>query len=101
MDQKIADELIRAGLELRHDEDGLVLEGDGMALRASFDEMKHRLLPGKLNRELLVRACKVKGVAAPRLVDATAGPVSYTHLTRSTRRNAANGTSSPSYARWA
>lgn len=73
MDQKIADELIRAGLELRHDEDGLVLEGNGMALRASFDEMKHRLLPGKLNRELLVRACKVKGVAAPRLVDATAG----------------------------
>ena len=72
MDQKIADELIRAGLELRHDEDGLVLEGDGMALRASFDDMKHRLLPGKLNRELLVRACKVKGVAAPRLVDATA-----------------------------
>ena len=73
MDQKIADELIRAGLELRHDEDGLVLEGNGMALRASFDDMKHRLLPGKLNRELLVRACKVKGVAAPRLVDATAG----------------------------
>ena len=73
MDQKIADELIRAGLELRHDEDGLVLEGDGMALRASFDDMKRRLLPGKLNHELLVRACKVKGVATPRLVDATAG----------------------------
>lgn len=73
MDQKIADELRRAGLELRHDEDGLVLEGDGMVLRASFDDMKRRMLPGRLNRELLVRACKIKGVATPRLVDATAG----------------------------
>lgn len=73
MDQKIADELMRAGLELRHDENGLMLEGDGMVLRASFDDMKRRLLPGKINRELLVRACKIKGVAAPRLVDATAG----------------------------
>ena len=73
MDAVGVNELERAGLELRRDADGLVLEGNGMALRASFDDMKRRLLPGKLNHELLVRACKVKGVAAPRLVDATAG----------------------------
>lgn len=73
MEREVIAELTRAGLELRRDADGLVLEGNGMALRASFDDMKRRLLPGKLNHELLVRACKVKGVAAPRLVDATAG----------------------------
>ena len=73
MDAVGVNELERAGLELRRDADGLVLEGDGMVLRASFDDMKHRLLPGRLNHELLVRACKVKGVSAPVLVDATAG----------------------------
>ena len=73
MDQKVEAELTRAGLELREDADGLILEGDGMRLRASFDDMKRRLLHGKLNGELLVRAARVKGVAVPTLVDATAG----------------------------
>ena len=73
MDQKVEAELTRAGLELREDADGLILEGDGMRLRASFDDMKRRLLRGKLNGELLVRAARVKGVAVPTLVDATAG----------------------------
>ena len=84
MDQKIADELMRAGLELRHDENGLVLEGDGMILRASFDDMKRRLLPGKINRELLVRACKIKGVATPRLVDVKPSKIPITVVTKST-----------------
>ena len=73
MDAVGVNELERAGLELRRDADGLILEGDGMRLRASFDDMKRRLLHGKLNSELLVRAAHVKGVAAPTLVDATAG----------------------------
>lgn len=73
MDQKVEAELTRAGLELREDADGLILEGDGMRLHASFDDMKRRLLHGKLNGELLVRAARVKGVAVPTLVDATAG----------------------------
>ena len=73
MDQKVEAELARADLELREDADGLILEGDGMRLRASFDDMKRRLLRGKLNGELLVRAARVKGVAVPTLVDATAG----------------------------
>ena len=73
MEREVIAELTRAGLELRRDADGLVLEGDGMVLRAGFDDMKRRLLPGRLNHELLVRACKVKGVSAPVLVDATAG----------------------------
>ena len=59
MDAVGVNELERAGLELRRDADGLILEGDGMRLRASFDDMKRRLLHGKLNSELLVRAAHV------------------------------------------
>lgn len=73
MNTSSVNELERVGLELRRDADGLVLEGDGMRLRASFDDMKRRLLHGKLNSELLVRAARVKGVEVPTLVDATAG----------------------------
>lgn len=73
MDASSVNELKRAGLELRRDADGLILEGDGMRLRASFDDMKRRLFHGKLNGELLVRAARLKGIEEPTLVDATAG----------------------------
>lgn len=73
MDASSVNELKRAGLELRRDADGLILEGDGMRLRASFGDMKRRLLHGKLNGELLVRAARLKGIEEPTLVDATAG----------------------------
>ena len=73
MDASSVNELKRAGLELRRDADGLILEGDGMRLRASFDDMKRRLLHGKLNGELLVRAARLKDIEEPTLVDATAG----------------------------
>lgn len=73
MDASSVNELKRGGLELRRDADGLILEGDGMRLRASFDDMKRRLLHGKLNAELLVRAARLKGIEEPTLVDATAG----------------------------
>ena len=73
MDASSVNELKRVGLELRRDADGLILEGDGMRLRASFDDMKRRLLHGKLNGELLVRAARLKGIEEPTLVDATAG----------------------------
>lgn len=63
------------GLELAHGDEGLSLAGDGMALHLDFHDMAPRLAPGKLNRELLVRAAKVKRVegGAPLAVDATAG----------------------------
>lgn len=57
MDASSVNELKRAGLELRRDADGLILEGDGMRLRASFDDMKRRLLHGKLNGRAS-RACR-------------------------------------------
>lgn len=62
-----------AGLELRRDEQGLALVGEGLELRGDFTRMLPRLRPANLRRELLVKAAHVKGVAAPTAVDATAG----------------------------
>ncbi len=64
----------RAGLELRRCDDGaLALIGDGMVLRADLARLLPRLRADRLGRELLVRAARVRGVAAPTAVDATAG----------------------------
>ncbi len=60
-------------LALRVGEDGLVLARDGMELRGDFSRMIPRLRQGALQRELLVKAARVKGVDAPTAVDATAG----------------------------
>ena len=61
------------GLLLREDERGVALTGDGMELRGDFSRMLPRLRQGALQRELLVRAARVRGVDAPTAVDATAG----------------------------
>ena len=61
------------GLELRRDDEGLALVGDGMVLRADFARLLLRLRADRLGRELLVRAARVRGVEAPTAVDATAG----------------------------
>lgn len=61
------------GVRLHRDEFGLALAGDGMELRCDLARMLPRLKPGRLERELLVRAAKVKGVREPIAIDATAG----------------------------
>ena len=61
------------GLELRRDDEGLALVGDGMVLRADFSRLLPRLRADRLGRELLVRAARTRGVATPTVVDATAG----------------------------
>lgn len=59
-------------LEMR--EEGLTLVGNGLELRGDFARMLPRLGPGRLNKELLVRAARIKGVeGVPTAVDATAG----------------------------
>ncbi len=62
-----------AGATLRQTERGLALIGDGMELVCDLSRMLQRIAPGKINRELLVRAAKVKGCAEPVAIDATAG----------------------------
>ena len=62
-----------ARVELVRRPEGLTLTGDGMEVRGDFARMLSRVRPGKLERELLVRAAKVKGTASPVAVDATAG----------------------------
>ena len=61
------------GLELRRDERGLALVGEGLELRGDFARLLPRLRPDRLSHELLVRTARVRGVAAPTAVDATAG----------------------------
>lgn len=60
-------------LYLKVSRDGLSLMCDGMELRPDFAEMLPRIKQGALQREMLVKAARVKGVEAPRAVDATAG----------------------------
>ena len=60
-------------LYLKVSRDGLSLMRDGMELRPDFAEMLPRIKQGALQREMLVKAARVKGVEAPRAVDATAG----------------------------
>lgn len=68
--QRVAREV---GLELREGAAGLALAGDGMELTCDLARLLPRLRPDRLGRELLVRAARVRGVAAPTAVDATAG----------------------------
>ena len=60
-------------VELRQDERGLALVGEGMELRGDFMRMLPRLRQGRLQQELLVRAARVRGAEAPTAVDCTAG----------------------------
>ena len=61
------------GLELRVDERGLALLGDGLELRGDLSRMLPRMRRDRLSRELLVRAARVRGTERPTAVDATAG----------------------------
>ncbi len=62
-----------AGLELVDAPEGLTLTDGKLELRADFRRMLPRLKPGRLKAELLVRAARMRGVAEPVAVDATAG----------------------------
>ena len=62
-----------AGLELRRTEAGLTLTDGALELCADFAHLLPRIKQGALQRELLVKAAKLKGVADPVAIDATAG----------------------------
>ena len=60
-------------LHLKVARDGLSLVRGGLELLPDLTELLARIKPGALQRELLVKAARVKGVERPRAVDATAG----------------------------
>ena len=63
-----------AGLQLALDGRGLALTDGTMQVRGDFTRLLPRLRPGTLQRELLVKAAKMKGVeVTPIAIDATAG----------------------------
>lgn len=68
-----AAEVEASQLALRVGAGGLSLTRDGMALAGDFTRMLPRLKQGALQRELLVKAARIKGVGRPVAVDATAG----------------------------
>lgn len=61
------------GLYLCAGADGLSLTDGLLSLTVDFDRERKRLLPGNLQREMLVKACRIKGKERPLVVDATAG----------------------------
>ena len=63
----------QAGLELIKGERGLVLTDGVMELSCDFTALLPRLRQDRLARELVVRAARIKAVAQPVVVDATAG----------------------------
>ena len=62
-----------AGLALVRDAEGLALTDGTMQVRGDFTHLLPRLKTGVVQREMLVKAARMKGVPAPLAVDATAG----------------------------
>ena len=60
-------------VHLERSDRGLALVGEGMELMCDLTSMLSRIRQSKLAHELLVRTARVKGVAAPHAIDATAG----------------------------
>ncbi len=60
-------------LVLTETPEGLVLSGKDMELKADFAKSLDRLKKGNLQRELLVKAAKIKGIDNATVIDATAG----------------------------
>lgn len=66
--------LSEAGLELTNEPEGLTLVGNDMKLRADFISMLPRLKQSNLEREMLVKAARIKGHTGElTIIDATAG----------------------------
>lgn len=60
-------------VELTHTEGQLALTDGTLTVCGDFTRLLSRIHPNKINRELVVRAAKIKGVPTPTAVDATAG----------------------------
>ena len=72
-DETAADAQREAGLLLVYDESGLSLECGELTMRSDLTSMLPRLKQSNLEHEMLIKAARIKGMAHPRLLDATAG----------------------------
>lgn len=62
------------GLSLVLDDEGLALAGGGMTIRGDYSRLSNRIRRANLNKELLVRAAKMREATKPlRAFDGTAG----------------------------
>ena len=72
--QEYNTKLAEIGLALQMTEEGLCLTDGELSIMADFREMLPRLKQSNLQREMLVKAARIKGQEMPQtLVDATAG----------------------------
>ena len=72
----ITDDMLKdAGLILERRPDGLAVTDGVITVQGDFSPLLARVRPGNLNRELLVKAARIKGISPKDLtaVDATAG----------------------------
>lgn len=58
---------------LKLDQEGLAIQQKDQVLRGDFTGMKQRLRVSNLQREMLVKAVRIKGMTSPLVLDATAG----------------------------
>lgn len=68
-----SDELSEEKLILRLDQDGLSLQLEDKLLKGDFTGMQKRLKTGNLQREMLVKAVRIRGKASVTVLDAAAG----------------------------
>lgn len=75
LDERAMQAAAGAGLALSRDAGGLALSDGTLAVRGDFTRMLARLRPANLQREMLVKAVRVKGAdpSEVRVADATAG----------------------------
>lgn len=72
--QELNTKLKESGLALSQEDSGLFLTDGSLSIKADFTEMLPRLKQSNLQREMLVKAARIKGQDMPQtLVDATAG----------------------------
>lgn len=72
--EQAREEALNAGLTLTRDERGFFVTDGAMSARGDFTHMIPRIRAHAVNRELLVKAARIKGASEPLLiVDATAG----------------------------
>ncbi len=72
-DEQTAQEHRRSGLLLIYDADGVSLASGELMMRGDMTSMLPRLKQSNLEREMLIKAARIRGLTHPRLLDATAG----------------------------